>query len=124
AIRYLAVPALAGHRRQGALEASQVGDLPADIREMVERDRLDLGTSVVAAVDQLQQAADLVERETQLTTAADETQAHQQRAIVDAMAAGAARRLRQDADALVEADGLDIDSGALRQRADGQGRTS
>ena len=44
--------------------------------------------------------------------------------VVDAMAACAARSLWQDANTFVEADGLDIDPGALRKRTDGEGLAS
>src|SRR5262245_4519270 len=91
---------------------------------MVQRDRLDFRAGVVAAIDEAQQPAYLIEREPEFRAATDEPQAHQFVVAVDAMAARTARRLRQDADALVEADGLDVDPCALRKRADGQARTS
>src|SRR5262245_56060509 len=91
---------------------------------MVQRDRLDLRAGVVAAIHEPQQIAHLIERESKLPTATDEVQAHQFVVTVNAMTAGAARWFRQDADALVEADGLDVDAGALRKRANGQARTS
>jgi len=91
---------------------------------MVQRDRLDFSTGVAAAIDELQQPAYLVERESKFPAATDEAQAHKLVVTVDAMAARAAWWFREDADALVEADGLDVDPRALRKRADGQARTS
>src|SRR5260221_12262004 len=91
---------------------------------MVERDGLDLGAGVATAVDDLQQAAHLFERESELAAAADEIQSLQVILAIDAMAAGAARRLRQDAGALIEADGLDVHARAPGEGADREDRAS
>src|SRR6516164_7659538 len=91
---------------------------------MVEGDGLDLGAGVTPAIDELQQSAHLIEGEAELAAAADKPEAHQLLLTVDAMARRTARRFREDADAFVEADGLDIDPGAPRKRPDGKGRAS
>src|SRR6516164_9837423 len=91
---------------------------------MVEGDGLDLGAGVAPAIDELQQSADLVERESKLPAAADESEAHQLLLPVDAMARRAARRFREDADAFIETDGFDIDPRPPRKRSDGEDRVS
>jgi hypothetical protein len=58
---------------------------------MVDGDALHLGAGVSAPVDQLQQRADLVQRETELASPADEAQASPLGFSVQAMAAGLLR---------------------------------
>src|SRR5262249_24315469 len=116
--------ALAGHIGEGPLKAAKVRDLPADIGQMVQCYHLDFGAGIAAVFDETQQAAYLVEREAEFPAATDEAQPYQQVVIVDAMATRAALWLGQNADALVKADGLDVDRGALRKLANGHCRTS
>src|SRR5215469_7689493 len=91
---------------------------------MVEGDGLDLGAGVTPAIDELQQSAHLIERKAELAAAADESEAHQLLLPVAPVARRTARRFREDADAFVEADGLDIDPCAPRKRTDGEDRVS
>src|SRR3546814_1867288 len=70
------------------------------------------------AVHQCEQSAHLVQREAELATAADEGQPFDVPGIVNALAARAARGLGHDADPLVVADRLDVDTRATRQISD------
>ena len=70
-IRYLATPAPAGDLHKGLFKPPKICDLAMGVRKVVERDRLDLGTGVTATIDELQQSAHLVERESKLSAAAD-----------------------------------------------------
>lgn len=77
---------------------------------MLDRAGVNLGASQRVGVDQIEQSADLVKAEAKPSALADKHQPFQLACIVVPLAAGAARRLRHDADALVIADRLDIDA--------------
>src|SRR5690606_2393621 len=65
-----------------------------------------------------EELADGVEAEAELAAAADEVEAPDVLGGVEAVAGGAAGRRREEADALVVADGLGADAGGLTERAD------
>lgn len=79
------------HLLQHAPDGAEVRDLSPDLLEMVNGDALHLGAGVAAAVDKPQQRADLVQREAEVASAADEAEASPLGLAVQAMAALAAR---------------------------------
>src|SRR3546814_560441 len=96
----------------------EIGDLATDVSDVRQRHLVHLAAGVVAAVHQCEQSAHLVQREAELATAADEGQPFDVPGIVNALAARAARGLGHDADPLVVADRLDVDTRATRQISD------
>ena len=124
AIGYGVAAALGGHRLEHPLEPSQIGNFAADFSYMIARQLLDLTTGIGAAVDQVEQLPDLLDRETEIAAAPDEVKPPDETLPIEAVPAGAAGRRRQQADALVVTDRLDIAAGAggeppARQRLGG-----
>lgn len=81
---------------------------------MVDGDAFHLGAGISAAVDELQQRPDLVQREAELPSPADEAKPSPLGLAVQAMAALASGGRRQQPDPLVVADRFDISAGVLR----------
>ena len=99
--------------RQHVSHALQVGDPLFDIGQMVERQRFDFGAGIIAAIGQIEQGTHLIEGEPQFAPAANEGEPFDVAVGLNTMTAGRARRLRRNADALVIADGFNIDAGGL-----------
>src|SRR6516164_2899864 len=104
--------ALRRHRLEHPFELSQIGNFAADFAHMIARQLFDLSAGIGAAVDEAEQLADLLDRETEIAAAPDEVEAPDQTLPIEAVPAGAAGRRRQQADSLVVADRLDIAAGA------------
>jgi hypothetical protein len=120
ALRHVAVTASIGHGFQDALDPPQIGDLPTHGGKVVHRHFIDLAAGICAAVDEVEQGADVVEAEAQFPAAPYEGEALHLFGVVGAMPALRARRLRHNADALVIADGLDVDAGPAGYLSDRQ----
>src|SRR5215472_2193591 len=112
AIGYGVAAALGGHSLEHPLELSQIGDLAADLAHVIARQLFDLSAGVVAAVDEAEQFADLLDREAEIAAAPDEVEPPDEALSIEAVPARAARRRRQQTDSLVVADRLDIAAGA------------
>jgi hypothetical protein len=84
---------------------------------MSARQLFDLSAGIGAAVDQAEQLADLLDRETEIAAAPDKGEAPDQTLPIEAVPAGAAGRRRQQADSLVIADRLDVATAADGERA-------
>src|SRR5262245_24757773 len=121
-VRHLVAAALGGHGTQDALEALQVSDPVSDVGYVLLGYGFDLCTGHPAATTKPQKLADLVEREAQLARTPNENEALRMFVGVEPMPAGAARRIWQNTDSLVIANGLDVHLGLLGKRADGQSR--
>ena len=93
--------ALRRHRLEHPFELSQIGNFAADFAHMIARQLFDLSAGIGAAVDEAEQLADLLDRETEIAAAPDEVEAPDQTLPIEAVPAGAAGRRRQQADSLV-----------------------
>src|SRR5215472_19183523 len=111
AIGYGVAAALGGHSLEHPLELSQIGDLAADLAHMIARQLFDLSAGVVAAVDEAEQFADLLDREAEIAAAPDKVEASDETLPVETVPAAAAGRRRQQAHSLVIADRLDVAAG-------------
>jgi hypothetical protein len=111
-------PGAEHHLSQHPLDLSEIRNLRPDVLQMVNGDPLHLGTGIAASVHKLQQRADLVEREAELASPADEAEAPGLSLGVEPMASSAARRERHQPDPLVVPDRLDVAAGSLRQGPD------
>ena len=85
---------------------------------MIHGQRLDILTAVLMFIDQAQQLSDLRHRKPQFSAAADESQSFQVVFLVESMATGAARRVRQQTLPFVVANGFNLAIGSCRQGAD------
>lgn len=103
-----------GGRRQNRLDPPEVGDLRAHIGQVPLGSLIDLGAGPGTAVDEIEEAANLRDGETELTGAQDEAQTGNMAAVVDP-ACARARRVRHHADLLAIADRLEIAARAPRQ---------
>src|SRR5215469_13823081 len=74
AIGYGGAAALRGHGFEYLLELSQIANFAADFAHMIARQPFDFRASVSAAVDQTEQLADLLDRETEITAATDKVE--------------------------------------------------
>lgn len=110
--------AVAHHPGQSRFDAVQTGYLGANIHELVFAQFARL--VAVHAVVELQQAGDLVETEAQALGGFDELQAGNVMVPVTAEAALRSLGLAQQAFALVEPDGFDIDPYGPGDGADGE----
>ena len=90
-----------------------------DLIELFERDAAHLVATLLAPIGEVEQGADLVEGKAEPARAANEVEPLQVIRREAALAAGAASRPRQQAEALVIADGLDLGPGFPRHRPDG-----
>lgn len=92
-----------------ALQSLKICDLATNISNMIEDQRSNLGARIGMAVHKMKQAAQLVKREAEFTTATDKSQALEMVRGIKSIAAVGTRGLRHDANLLVKADGLDVD---------------
>jgi hypothetical protein len=106
---------LRGGRRQNRLDPPEVGDLRAHIGQVPLGSLLDLGAGLGAAVDEIEEAANLRNGKPELTGAQDEAQTGNMAAVVDPVTCARARRVRHHADLLAIADRLEIAARAPRQ---------
>jgi hypothetical protein len=106
---------LRGGRRQNRLDPPEVGDLRAHIGQVPLGSLIDLGAGPGTAVDEIEEAANLRDGETELTGAQDEAQTGNMAAVVDPVTCARARRVRHHADLLVIAGRFEIAAGASRQ---------
>jgi len=111
--------ALVNQSAQRVPHAAKVDQLLLDLGKAPLSERPD-GRSSAAAVVELQQLNDLVERESQRLGAPDEAQPCGIRCIVEAIARSRTRRLLQQACAFVEAHRVDADVGGARKFSDGE----
>jgi len=79
---------------------------------MIACQLFDLSAGVSAAVDQAEQLADLLDRETEIAAAPDKVEALYEILAIETVAAHTARWRRQQANSLVVADRLDVAAGA------------
>lgn len=103
-----------GHLFQDTPDRPEICDLPPDLVQMMDGDALDLGAGVSAAVDQLQECPDLVQRKAELASPANEAQTSPLAVPVQPVAALATGGGGEQADALVVADRFDVAPGLLR----------
>jgi hypothetical protein len=116
-----AVAALADDHFQLAAQGRQIGKFAFDLAEMRTRDRIHSVAGLFLVVGEREQCADLLDGKTELARPPGKGQAaHMSRRIV-AVIAGRARRLRQQADLLVIADGLRLGIRGARQLSDVHG---
>jgi hypothetical protein len=108
AIRHVATSTFRDHAGEYALKPLQVSELAADVGNMMFGDALDLATRLASTTCKFKKHAHLPERKTQFARAPDEDQALSVLAPVEPVSARTTRRLRQDADAFVVTDGLDV----------------
>src|SRR6516162_2990210 len=104
--------ALRRHRLEHPFQPSQIGNFAADFAHMITRQLFDLPAGIGAAVEQAEQLADLLDRKAEIAAAPDKVEAPHETFSIEAVPARAAGRRRQQADALVVADRLDIAAGA------------
>jgi len=113
-----AVTALPDHQFQLAAQGRQIGKFALDLAEMGAGNRIHGVAGLFLLVCEREQRADLLDRKTELARPPGKSQAaHMFRRIV-AVIAGRARRLRQQADLLVIADGLRFGVRGARQFPD------
>src|SRR5438552_9432186 len=120
ALRHGASVALDRHVLEHPLDRPEVLNLPVDLVQVLDGDALDLGAGVSPPIDEPQQRADLVEREAELSAPPDKAQALDLFFAVQPVSPFAPGGARDQPDALVVADRLDVAAGALRQDADRQ----
>ena len=104
---------------QDGFELRQIVSLGANAGEMNGGDLARFGARRGSLAGQVQQGANGANAETKLARAADEVQPLDVFRRVATVAAGRARWVVHERDALVVADGFDVHAGELRQRADG-----
>ena len=108
-------------RRQRALHPPKIGNARAHVAKMDGGEIASLGATFVPACGEVEQCANLLDRETQFARSADEAKSCDISAVIGPVAA-LPERHGQQADPLVIADGFDVHPGALGQLADGNGR--
>ena len=74
AIGYGVAAALSGHRLEHPLQPPQIGNLAADFADMIARQLLDLSARIGAAVDETEQLAYFLDRETEVAASPDEVE--------------------------------------------------
>src|SRR5918994_2314138 len=106
--------ALGRHVLEDPSEPLEVSDFAADVREVLNGHRPDLSAGPVAAVDQGQQTAHLIQRKAEFARAPDEGEPFQVLGIVVAVAACGAGRGRKRPLLLVKEHRLDVAPAPLR----------
>ena len=114
AFRDLVFGALRGHVGQHPLKPPEVRDFAAHLRQVLQRQRMNLRTCIGMSIDQVEETTQLVEAEAELPTTTNEAQPLEMVHGVHAISAGATCRCRHHAYLLVVADGFDIDAALLR----------
>ncbi|CAD5290369.1 hypothetical protein BOS5A_220039 [Bosea sp. EC-HK365B] len=100
------------------LQRAQSRNLVADVVEMGDGDRMGLVAGHAGVVRQLEQGADAVDGEAEISGVLDEGQALEMGAAIAALVALRALWLRKKPDLLVVADRLDLHAGPVRERSD------
>jgi hypothetical protein len=103
-------------------KALEVGDLGFHVVQLAGRQPLHVMATCRARFGKREKRAHGLQRESQIASAADEAQVLEVILAVMTVTAHRARGCRQQANALVIADGLDVAAGALGQRADAEAR--
>ena len=96
----------------------KVGELLPDLGEMLSRQGVDLGAGQMRVFRQMQKAADFVEAEPQSAATGDEANAGDVALSVRPVPRRRSLRLREQADLLVVADGLEVAARGCRQFSD------
>ena len=122
AIRRVASSTLIDHRAERVLEPIEFSDPLPNVGDVLFSDALHRRACVAPATSELKKRAYFVKGKTQFARPSDEDQAPLIFFGIEPMAAGAAGRLRQNADALVVANGFNVHVGLLGKRAYGQSR--
>lgn len=97
------------------LDPAQVCDLRAHIGQVKLGARLDLGAGLRAAVDEREQTANFLDRESQRTGAHDEAKTAHVAPAIDAIALGAPQRLGEQPGLLIVANGFEVAARGFRQ---------
>lgn len=104
------------HRcRERTFHSSEIGDLGAHIRKMLQCRLLHLGASDGVAIDQHQKSADLFDPEAQLARSEDESKPALVRLVVCSMAALGSGRLWHETYLFIVPHRLQVTTGSLRQ---------
>lgn len=106
--RHVVTRALGNNRGEDRLDALKVGNLGAHFGQMRRCPMLYLGAGLALAVDEMEQATDLVNAEAKLARPQDEAQATNVGLVIEPITADAARRITQKANLLIVADGLQM----------------
>src|SRR5262249_1105523 len=120
AIGYGVAAALGGHHLEHPLQPPQIGNFAADFPHMVPPQPLDLPARISAPVNETEQLAYLLDRETEIAASPDEVEPPDEALSIQAVPAHAAGWRRQQANSLIVADRLDIAAGAGRECAASQ----
>ncbi len=112
--------ALGRHVLEHPLDLPEILNLPVNLVQVLDGNALDVGAGVPPPIDEPQQRADLVERETELSAPPDETQALDMIFAVQPVPPFGPGGAGHQPNALVVADRLDVAAGALRQGSDRQ----
>ena len=104
--------------RQFVAQQLQLRDLRLDLFQMPRRDAVGLAAVAFGMVRQVEQGADFLDREAQVTRMAHEGQPRPVRLAIAAVIGRGAMRFGEQSDALIIADRLDIGAGHPREFAD------
>ena len=115
-----AAATLRGHCREHVLELLQIRDLPLDVAHMIERQRLDLRTAMLVAVDHAKQPANFLEREPKFPTPTHKAQPLEELSPTEPVSTFRPRGRRQQADLLVIPYRSDVAAGPGGRLAPGQ----
>ena len=113
AVRHRRASALGGKIAQDAVQPSQVSDFAANVSNMKLSQGFDFTTAKVVTARESQKIARVVQREAERARPAYEGKAPAMQIVIEAMLAQAARWVRQKADALIVANGFNVDAGLL-----------
>lgn len=114
-----AAAALVQHSGQLQPQCLQAGDPALDLVKLTLSNGVDGLTWFIGIVHQAQQIADRLQRKAQLTRMTDERQPVDIRLAIEALVTLRTDGLRQQADLLVIADGLDLAASGAGEAADG-----
>lgn len=90
--RWRPAAALSGHRLQNRFEFLEIRYLLTDVLQMLLRQRIDLCTGVVAALDQAKQFANFFQRKSEISATQNELQALDQLGSVETVTASTSGR--------------------------------
>jgi len=123
AVWRLVTSTLRNHITENALKPLQIRNATPNVGNVPFGEALYLGARKSSATDEPKKHANVLEGETQFTRPPDEDQALLVLIGIKPVSATATRWARQDPDPFVVADRLDVRTGLLRQRTDGQSLT-
>lgn len=105
---------------EDAFQSDQVRDLGPNLLQVRGGNRLNVVAGAMAWLRQLQQSANVFDAKAKLPPSADECEAVVVRRVIEAMTTVRPIRLRNEANSLVVADGLQIDAAESRELPDGE----